>query len=706
MIAWTKPMNSLKPSRFGKYIFLEKIGTGGMAELYKAKIIGIQGFEKLIAIKKILPHLVDEKEFVDCFIDEAKLAALLNHQNIVQIYDFGSLEGTYYIAMQYLKGQDLRMIRKRAEENQVAFGLEYILYIVSRICSGLDYAHKLKDFQGKPLNLIHRDISPQNIFITYDGDIKILDFGIAKAAARSSKTQAGMIKGKVAYMAPEQASGEQIDYRSDIFSTGIIFYELVTGHRMFTGDTMEILSKVREAAFIPPEDIARDLPEQIYSILHKALSKKPENRYASCADMLADLEECIYRLSKWPTSRGLSQLMHTLFPQEIAADEKPLQETDDSVDHFHSGTQQSIHFDSKHLAADETGQQEVQNHQLQKSRKKMIVTLTGLTISAGIIFFLFFQNVIDRSPHQKQTEPAPSHTQAQKMDATQTDSQLSSGTELPGGIKDSIPGQEPQQAEANRPQPDSNAAQSQDLLVLKEKSPDRADTASFPGRQAPLYSPASHAFDVYRNDAPGGPRSVEMQELPDPAIQAITALEKADFKQAVQRFNAALAEDPSILDRITKPFVRALRERSQELIETEPEEAHTLLLQATQLAPGDSRSHFMLGQLYVFQENYADAINAYEKVIELDPGFADAYFNLGYISARTKDYAKAEEMYKSTVKLQPSYLDEAFSNLAIVQYFRNDFKESKRNLEKALQINPENDLAQKYLEKIEKKSEG
>jgi serine/threonine protein kinase/cytochrome c-type biogenesis protein CcmH/NrfG len=320
-------MNEFQPVRFGKYILLERLATGGMAQLYRAKIIGIQGFEKLIAIKMILPHLAKEKELVASFIDEAKLAALLNHGNIVQIYDFGSMEDSYFISMEFLFGKDLRAIAAKAKERNLPLSLEHTLYIISRACSGLDYAHKLKDFQGKPLSIIHRDISPQNIFVTYEGDVKLLDFGIAKAASQSTITQYGMIKGKVAYMSPEQAAGKFIDQRSDIFSAGILLYEMVTGSRMFTGDsTMQILAKVREAEFDPPDAVAPGLHQKVYKILNRASAKEREERYQSSGEMLGDLEECLAELSLRPTAGGLAQYMKDLFQDEIAAEDQVIRE--------------------------------------------------------------------------------------------------------------------------------------------------------------------------------------------------------------------------------------------------------------------------------------------------------------------------------------------------------------------------------------------
>ena len=317
-------MATFQPQKFGKYQLLDKIATGGMAELYRAKLTGAEGFEKLIAIKKTLPHLSGEGELVKAFIDEAKLAALLQHENIVQIYDFGSMEGEYFIAMEYLFGKDLRTITKKASVRNMPFGLENILYIASRICAGLDYSHNLNDLQGKPLNIIHRDVNPQNIFITYQGQVKIIDFGIAKAASHNTTTHEGLIKGKLAYMSPEQANGEVIDHRSDIFSLGIILYELLAGKRMFEGEALQIYPKVREADYEPPEEVITNVPAKLYDILHRALAKERDDRYQSCGDMLADLEKCMYQLDSLPNARSFAQYTKLLFEEEFAAEELTL----------------------------------------------------------------------------------------------------------------------------------------------------------------------------------------------------------------------------------------------------------------------------------------------------------------------------------------------------------------------------------------------
>ena len=319
-------MKDLEPKKFGKYQLLQKIALGGMAELYRSKVTRAHGFEKLVAIKKILPHLTDQGNLVKAFIDEAKLAALLQHENIVQIYDFGSIDDEYFIAMEYLFGKDLRKLTRKARKTGVSLGLENTLYIISRICAGLDYSHNLKDLQGKPLNIIHRDINPQNIFLTYEGQVKIIDFGIAKAASHNSTTHEGLIKGKLAYMSPEQATGKTIDHRSDIFSTGIIFYELLAGRRMFEGETMEVYSQVREARYEPLDKLRPDLPAKLYEIVERALAKDPDQRYQTCGEMLADLEECIFEMSVRLNGRSFANFVKEFFKEELALEETALWE--------------------------------------------------------------------------------------------------------------------------------------------------------------------------------------------------------------------------------------------------------------------------------------------------------------------------------------------------------------------------------------------
>ena len=314
------------PFHFGKYLLVDKIGTGGMAELYLAKQTGLKGFEKVIAIKRILPHLTQDTEFVNMFINEAKLAALLSHQNIVQIFDLGNVDGMYFIAMEYVIGKDLRTVLRKRRENKTRIPIELALVINSRICSGLDYAHRKKDLSGNDLNIVHRDVSPQNILISYEGEVKIVDFGIAKAASGDSETRAGVLKGKLAYMSPEQAWGKPIDRRTDVYATGIVLYEMLTGERPFKASSdFELLEKVREAGPDPPSKLNAEIYPELEAIVNKALAKDPVQRYQTASEMELALETLIVSKGYGLSSLNLSQYISALFKEEMELDTQRFQ---------------------------------------------------------------------------------------------------------------------------------------------------------------------------------------------------------------------------------------------------------------------------------------------------------------------------------------------------------------------------------------------
>ena len=309
--------------KFGQYILLEKVASGGMAELFKAKKIGIEGFERVLAIKKILPHISSDKEFVNMFIAEAKLIAHLNHKNIAQIYDFGKTGENYFIAMEYIKGKDLRALLNRCEERNTVMPVELAVFIAREVLSALGYAHKQKDSSGRDLKLIHRDISPQNILISYEGEVKVIDFGIAKAETQSH-TKTGTIKGKLAYMSPEQAWGNPIDHRSDIFSLGIVLYEMITGKRLFKGTTeIKTLEMVREAKSEPfSPSLVAVIPSELESIVMKALSKDAKSRYQDASDMERYLGSVLFELSSAAPGILLKKLMNDMFKDEIEAENR------------------------------------------------------------------------------------------------------------------------------------------------------------------------------------------------------------------------------------------------------------------------------------------------------------------------------------------------------------------------------------------------
>src|SRR5262245_29927694 len=269
-----------KPTTFGKYYLTERLAVGGMAEIYKAKLCGVGGVERGMVVKQILPQLARNQAFVDMFIDEARIAVSLAHGNIVQVYELGKIEGIYFIAMEYVHGRDLADLLDAAHLKNHFPTWELAAYITIEILHGLDYAHRRRDSGGKPLGIVHRDVSPQNVLISFDGEVKITDFGIAKAVHKIAETQSGVIKGKFGYMSPEQAEGHDVDARTDLFSTGILLYEMVTGRRLFAGRSdAESLEKVRAAEVPRASQLRGGVPPELDGILSKALAKNPDDRH-------------------------------------------------------------------------------------------------------------------------------------------------------------------------------------------------------------------------------------------------------------------------------------------------------------------------------------------------------------------------------------------------------------------------------------------
>jgi serine/threonine protein kinase len=315
------------PITFGKYLLLERINVGGMAEVFKSKAFGVEGFERILAIKRILPNMADDDEFINMFVDEARIAVQLSHANIVQIYELGKYESQYYIAMEYIAGKDLRQILDRYRKKKQLFNIPTAAFLTGKICEGLDYAHRKTDPTGRPMNVIHRDVSPQNILVSYEGAVKITDFGIAKAEDRASKTQAGVLKGKFGYMSPEQVRGLEIDHRSDIFAVGILLYEMVTGKRLFIGESdFSTLEKVRNAEVPSPREHNPDIPEELERIMLKSLAKERDERYAYASELHDDLQQFLIENNTIFNAKKLAALMKEEYQEDIDAEAAKMEE--------------------------------------------------------------------------------------------------------------------------------------------------------------------------------------------------------------------------------------------------------------------------------------------------------------------------------------------------------------------------------------------
>jgi serine/threonine protein kinase len=316
-----------QPVPFGKYLLLDRISVGGMAEVFKAKSYGVEGFEKIIAIKRILPTMGEDRDFIKMFIDEAKIAGQLAHANICQIFELGRIDGSHFIAMEYIWGKDLLQIQNRLRKLKQPMPVPMACFVIAKVLEGLDYAHRKRDPLGRPLEIVHRDCSPQNVLVSYEGEVKVIDFGIAKATSRNSRTMAGVLKGKFGYMSPEQVRGLPLDRRSDIFALGTMLYECLTSERLFQGETdFSTLEKVRNVDIRPPREINPMIPVAVEAVIMKALAKDVEERYQWCSEMLADLQAFLMSQDVVFKAKSLSSWLKDMFAGEIDRERQQLEQ--------------------------------------------------------------------------------------------------------------------------------------------------------------------------------------------------------------------------------------------------------------------------------------------------------------------------------------------------------------------------------------------
>jgi serine/threonine-protein kinase len=303
----------------GKYQLVSKLAQGGMAEVFLAKVAGPMGFEKTLVLKRILPHLAEDPRFVGMFLTEARVAAQLNHPHIVQIFDFGQSEGSYYLAMEYIDGPDLRTLLARATQAGLSLPPAFCAKLISAACEALAFAHDfVEPDTGRHLELIHRDISPDNLLLSRQGALKVVDFGIAKATNQSHKTKTGLIKGKLAYMPVEQLQGQPLDRRADVYALGVVLYELLTGNYPFEATTdVSIMQAVLFEPRVPAASRRPDLPQALSGILDKALAKVREQRYPDCISFQADLERFILSTGQPMGARELAQWVERLCPKTV-----------------------------------------------------------------------------------------------------------------------------------------------------------------------------------------------------------------------------------------------------------------------------------------------------------------------------------------------------------------------------------------------------
>jgi eukaryotic-like serine/threonine-protein kinase len=318
------------PIAFGKYQLQRKLAEGGMAEVFLGRQAGMEGFEKLIVLKRIRPELSSDQNFVNMFLNEARVAARLNHPNIVQIFELGKVDKQYFIAMEFIHGEDLRSVTRMADTHKRHLPAGLTCRIIADTLAGLHYAHTRSSADGKPLGLVHRDVSPQNVLVTYEGGVKLVDFGIAKATrgGLTEQTRAGLFKGKFAYMSPEQSRGQPLDARSDIFAVGILLWELLTWTRLFKrANDMATLIAVAEEEIPSPLSFDPKLPSELERITMKALQRKVHMRYLTANEMRADIEALIRHQGWEADSMALQTYMQQIFSDKLRRQEEDIRES-------------------------------------------------------------------------------------------------------------------------------------------------------------------------------------------------------------------------------------------------------------------------------------------------------------------------------------------------------------------------------------------
>ena len=312
-------MGAPQAQTFGPFTLVEQLAVGGMAEIYLAKTRGLAGFEKYLALKLIHPDFADDEQFVQMLIDEAKIAVGLSHPNIAQVFDLGREEGRYFISMEYVRGADLFQIMRKLTDAEIEVPVEVAVYLVQELCAGLSYVHDKRDAEGRPLKIIHRDISPQNIMVSQAGEVKLVDFGIAMMASRHRRTQAGFVKGKYYYMSPEQVRGGPVDQRSDIFSAGIILYEVLVGQMLYLEEDVDrLVEKVRQADIAPPATRRPEIPPALSHIAMRALAKDPDQRFDSAEEFRRELSTFLVSNAPDFTPDRLGDLVGLALSQKAA----------------------------------------------------------------------------------------------------------------------------------------------------------------------------------------------------------------------------------------------------------------------------------------------------------------------------------------------------------------------------------------------------
>ncbi|MBN2131145.1 MAG: protein kinase [Sedimentisphaerales bacterium] len=395
-------------TQLGRYELLLEMGHGGMATLFLARLSGPKQFEKLVAIKKIHDHLAKEENFVNMFLDEARIAALIDHPNVATIFDMGEVKGTYYLAMEYVHGQTLADIMKAATRRRDAFPWRFACRIVADAAAGLHAAHQLRSKDGRPLHVVHRDISPQNILLSYDGHVKVVDFGVAYAAEKLVETSAGTLKGKVAYMSPEQTRGEKLTFHSDIFSLGVVLYEAVCLQRLFkAANEAATIMNVREATVPDPREFNPHIPQRLVDVIRTALAADPDRRFGSAEEMSEHLNSVLTASDSSVIRHDLSSMVTGLFHDRKLLKDREIKE---ALENRHSPTVRAIavvrEVESS-LSAAPTLADPIRKRIARRKRLLAPVLVSGFVVSLAVVFVFLILPLLTARPAGRRSPGEP-----------------------------------------------------------------------------------------------------------------------------------------------------------------------------------------------------------------------------------------------------------------------------------------------------------
>ena len=599
------------PAHFGKYLLVHQLGRGGMAELFLAKQSGLKGFEKVLAIKKILPHLTQDPEFVSMFVNEGKLAALLTHQHIVQIFDLGHVEGAYYMAMEYVMGKDVRSLVGKIRERGGRLSIDHALLIVSQVASGLDYAHRKKDLNGRELNIVHRDVSPQNILVSYEGEVKLVDFGIAKAAGSGQETQTGILKGKLAYMSPEQACGRAIDRRSDVFSLGIVLYELLTGRRLFKGDSdLSTLEQVRTAHVEPPRTLDGDIPESLEAVALKALAREADQRYQTASEFQAALERILAERGQGTGSLNFAQYLATIFAEEMRADAERFQSAHQETVRMAASAPRPVAAPARrHDTPRPSAPARLASRPLPAPESHGV---RSALVGAVLLFVLGSATVVSTPAVLRWLREQPADL---RRVGSLVEERLGAL-----GLRRLVP--DPESA-APAAQPTgmaaADAAQAEPIAVPAPVT-DVPTAAAFPARVAPIEPQAAEAI------APPVPAAEAPRE--PPPVHAAARASREDVKPLLRRAQTLYAEGR--LDEV-EDVLRTVIERD----------------------PHSPLAYHLLGTVYLERKDEDRAFKLFSEGAHQFPNHAALHYDLGFLYARRGLGSLAREELSRAVALQP-----------------------------------------------------